>query len=39
MKPTNQEAACKLENSIFGAAGHKMIARNKKGLRLYTVTP
>jgi integrase len=27
MKPTNQEAACRLENAIFGADGSKMVAR------------
>jgi integrase len=34
MKPTNQEAACRLENSVFGATGHKMVTKKKKGLRL-----
>jgi len=33
MKPTNQEAACRLENAVFGATGHKMVTKNKKGLR------
>lgn len=28
MKPTNQEAACRLENSIFGATGHKMVTKS-----------
>jgi integrase len=28
MKPTNQEAACRLENAIFGATGHKMVTIN-----------
>jgi integrase len=39
MKPTNQEAACRLENTIFGATGHKMVTKAKKGLRPETVTP
>jgi integrase len=39
MKPTNQEVACGLENSIFGATGHKMVTKAKKGLRPNTVTP
>lgn len=39
MKPTNQEAACRLENSVFGATGHKMVTKTKKGPRLKTVTP
>jgi hypothetical protein len=39
MKPTNQEAACRLENAIFGATGHKMVTKTKKGQRPKTVTP
>jgi uncharacterized Fe-S cluster-containing radical SAM superfamily protein len=39
MKPTNQEAACRLENSIFGVTGHKMVTKSKKGLRSKTATP
>jgi integrase len=27
MKPTNQEAACRLENSVFGESGSKMVAK------------
>jgi integrase len=30
MKPVNQEAACRLENSIFETSGSKMVAGNKK---------
>jgi integrase len=33
MKPTNQEAVCRLENAVFGATGHKMVTENKKGFR------
>jgi integrase len=33
MKPTNQEAACRLENSVFGTTGHKMVTETKKGPR------
>jgi integrase len=39
MKPTNQEAACRLENSVYGATGHKMVTKKEKGLRSKTVTP
>jgi integrase len=39
MKPTNQEAACRLENAIFGATGSKMVAEKKKGPRSKSVTP
>jgi len=39
MKPTNQEAACRLENSVFGANGSKMVAGIKKGHGPQTVTP
>lgn len=28
MKPTNQEAACRLENSIFGSTGHRMVTKS-----------
>jgi site-specific recombinase XerD len=30
MKPVNQEAACRLENTIFETSGSKMAANNKK---------
>jgi len=30
MKPVNQEAACRLENTIFQTSGSKMVADNKK---------
>ena len=39
MKPTNQEAACRLENAIFGATGSKMVAESKKGPQPIAVTP
>ena len=39
MKPTNQEAVCRLENTVFGEDGSKMVAQTKKGSRLSTVTP
>ena len=39
MKPTNQEAACRLENAVFGATGHKLVTKSKKGPRSKTVTP
>lgn len=34
MKPTNQDAAYRLENAIFQESGCKMVAKTKKGLRL-----
>jgi len=30
MKETNQESACKLENTVFEATGSKMVAETKK---------
>jgi integrase len=33
MNPTNQEAACRLENSVFGAVGHHLGTKQEKGLR------
>ena len=39
MKPTNQEAACRLENAIFETSGSKMVAETKKGATVQTVTP
>ena len=39
LKPTNQEAACRLENAILGEDGSKMVATKEKGLRLQSVTP
>ncbi len=39
MKPTNQEAVCRLENAVFGESGSKMVAETKKGARPLTVTP
>jgi integrase len=38
MKDRNPEAACRLENVVFGENGSKMVAKSKKGLRLKTVT-
>jgi integrase len=38
MKDRNPEAACRLENVVFGENGSKMVARKKKGLRSKTVT-
>jgi len=39
MKPTNQEAACRLENAIFGATGSKMVAEKEKGPQPIAATP
>lgn len=33
MKDRNPEAACRLENAVFGATGHKMVTKAKKGFR------
>ena len=33
MKPTNQEAVCRLENTVLGEDGSKMVAQSKKGSR------
>jgi hypothetical protein len=30
MKPSNQEAACRLENTVFGESGSKMVAKRDK---------
>ncbi len=38
MKPVNQEAACRLENTIFETSGSKMVADNKKEVAAFTVT-
>jgi integrase len=32
MKPTNQDSACRLENTIFEATGSKMVANDEKGV-------
>jgi integrase len=39
MKPVNQEAPSKLENAIFELNGSKMVANNKKGDMVKTITP
>jgi integrase len=39
LKPTNQEAACRLENAILGEDGSKMVAIKEKGLRPKAATP
>ena len=39
MKPTNQEAACKLENTIFGENGDFLATYKKEGVTVNTVTP
>ena len=39
MKPVNQEAACKLEKTVFETNGSKMVAETKKGITAITVTP
>ena len=39
MKPVNQEAALKLENSVFGATGHNLVTTKEKGATVSTVTP
>jgi integrase len=39
MKPVNQEAARKLENTIFSTTGSKMVAETNKGITGNAVTP
>lgn len=39
MNPTNQEAAFRLENAVFGAVGHHLGTKKEKGRRLKSVTP
>jgi integrase len=39
MKPTNQEAACRLERAIFDESGSKMVAEMKKGIMVQSITP
>jgi hypothetical protein len=39
MKPVNQEAPSKLENTIFETSGSKMVAETKKGEMEVTITP
>jgi integrase len=39
MSATNQEAACRLENSIFGATGHNLVIMIEKGIKPNSLTP
>ena len=39
MNPTNQASACKLEKTIFKTSGSRMVAENKKGPTLVSVSP
>jgi integrase len=39
MKDRNPEAACRLENTVFGENGSKMVAGRKKGATVSTATP
>ncbi len=39
MKPVNQEAVCRLENTIFETTGSKMVAETKKELTPKGITP
>ena len=39
MKPVNQEAACKLEKTVFETNGSKTVAEMKRGATAITVTP
>ena len=38
-KPTNQETANRLENTIFGVIGDQMVTNVRKGVTLNNVTP
>ena len=39
MKPVNQDAPSRLENTIFESSGSKMVAETKKGEMAKTITP
>ena len=39
MKPINQEAACRLENTIFEPSSSKMVAVNEKGDMQNSINP
>lgn len=39
MQPTNQKAACRLEDTIFGTTGSKTVANTKKEVSAKSVTP
>jgi integrase len=39
MKPVNQEAACRLEKTVFESTGHNLVTTNKKGTMAKTITP
>ena len=39
MKPVNQEALSRLENTIFESSGSKMVAETKKGEMAEAITP
>jgi integrase len=39
MKKINQEAACRLENSVFTPTGHKSVTESEKGITTEPVTP
>jgi len=39
MKPTNQEAAKRFENTLFGATGHNLVTIQEKRAAASTATP
>ena len=39
MNDQNPQAACRLENAVFGAVGHHLGTKKETGLRLKSVTP
>jgi len=39
MKDQNQEAVCRLENTIFEATGHNLVTNQKKGINRKWLTP
>jgi integrase len=39
LKDSNQEAACRLENTIFAQSGSKMVADKEKGIMVESITP
>jgi len=39
MKPVNQEAACRLENTVLNSTGHNLVTNTKKEVTAKTTTP
>jgi site-specific recombinase XerD len=39
MKPVNQEATCRLENTVLNSTGHNLVTKTKKGIKENSLTP